>query len=89
LGSKAPVVLGIIPGALDFYEGSLGAGLVIMSVFFAAVWGLVVGYSLMGPPVAIPMIPASFIPGLLLAAFVIAGAYIWTLKQALTYRSKR
>lgn len=87
--SKAPLVLGVIPGALDFYKGSTGAGLVAMSVFFAAIWGLVVGYALMGPPVAIPMKAAAFVPGLLLAACMILGAYIWTLKRAFTHRSKK
>jgi tetratricopeptide (TPR) repeat protein len=87
--ARAPLMLGIIPGAMDIYTRNTVAGVIAMAVFFAAIWGLVVGYALMGPPVAIPTIAASFAPGLLLAVFMVAGSYIWTVKQALTQRSKK
>jgi tetratricopeptide (TPR) repeat protein len=87
-GAKAPVVLGIIPGAMDFYTGHTVGGLVAMSVFFAAAWGLVVGNAWVSPPVAIPTATISFIPGLLLAACMLVGSYIWAFRQALLGRSR-
>lgn len=87
---KAPIVLGLIPGAMELYTRNTFAGLITLAVFLAASWVLVVGYGLMAPPVAIPVKAAAFVPGLLLAACIVVGSYLWTAIRALSSnRSKK
>jgi tetratricopeptide (TPR) repeat protein len=81
---RVPLVLGVIPGAPDLYTRNTVTGVITMTAFFAGSWGLVAGYALMGPPVAIPTVAASFAPGLLLAVCMVMGSYLRTLRQAFT-----
>ncbi len=79
--TRVPIILALIPGAMEFYSHKAVSGIVLTLAFFGAVWGVVVGYTLVSHPTAIPWSVTLFVPGSLLAFCVIGGSYLWTAWQ--------
>ena len=79
--TRAPLVLALVPGATELYSHKTVTGLFLHVMFYGAISGVAAGYALVPHPTAIPESATAFIPGAVLASVVVAGCYLWTVRQ--------